>query len=46
MAEREIAEALFVSPRRVGADLSLLPDKLGVHNRTAAAALADCESIF
>ncbi len=36
----EIARILFLSPRTVDKHLEHIYDKLGVHNRTAAAALA------
>lgn len=38
MADREIADALFISPRTVGGHVSHLLAKLGVDSRTAAAA--------
>jgi DNA-binding NarL/FixJ family response regulator len=44
-SDREVAEALFVSPRTVGAHVSHLLTKLGVDNRAAAAALASREGL-
>jgi non-specific serine/threonine protein kinase len=45
-SDREIADALFVSPRTVGAHVSHLLAKLGVENRAAAAALASREALI
>jgi DNA-binding NarL/FixJ family response regulator len=40
LSDREIAAALFISPRTAGYHVSNLLGKLGVESRTAAAALA------
>jgi DNA-binding NarL/FixJ family response regulator len=46
LADKEIAEALFISPRTVGGHVTNLLAKLGVDSRTAAAAMAIREELI